>query len=177
VPRPRVSSESIPVDVDLRGGLLLLAEPVLAAAWQAARHGDLDIAHRRLALGHRTAVERGALSDAAWIGYSYVRLGRADLAVASLEPLRDRVDGSLLHAWFDHAHAAVVGDPAALAVVGDRLAVCGAWLDAATALAQAAAVAREPERGAAWRAQARDYLARCGAWRAAPDPATVLLRA
>jgi hypothetical protein len=160
----------------VRGGLLLVAEPVLASAWQAARHGDLDLAHRRLAVGHRTAVERGALSDAAWIGYSYVRLGRADLAAACLDPLRTRVDGSLLHAWLDHANAAVAGDPDALAVVGDRLAVCGAWLDAATALAQAAAVTRDAERGAAWRVQARDYLARCGAWRAAPDPGTVLVQ-
>ncbi|MGF1646841.1 MAG: hypothetical protein ACFCVF_07975 [Kineosporiaceae bacterium] len=178
VPRPRAGHETPPaVEVDERGGLLLVAEPVLATAWQAARDGDLDVAHRRLAAGHRTATERGSLSDAAWIGYGYVRLGRADLAVACLEPLRDRVDGSLLHAWLDHATAAAAGDPAALAVVGDRLAVCGAWLDAATALAQAAAVAREPERGAAWRAQARDYLARCGAWRSGPDPATVLVRA
>jgi hypothetical protein len=180
VPRPRAGGppggDSAPaVEVDTRGGLLLVAEPVLATAWQAARDGDLDLAHRRLAAGHRTATGRGALSDAAWIGYGYVRLGRPDLAVACLEPLRDRVDGSLQHAWLDHAAAAAASDPSALAVVGDRLAVCGAWLDAATALAQAAAVAPEPERGAAWRAQARDYLARCGAWRAAPDPATVLV--
>lgn len=175
IPRPR-SAATPAVDVDQRGGLLLVAEPVLASAWQAARNGDLDVAHRRLAVGHRTAVERGALSDAAWIGYSYVRLGRADLAVACLEPLRHRVDGSLLHAWLDHANAAVGSDPEALALVGDRLAVCGAWLDAATALAQAAAVSRDPERGTGWRVQARDYLARCGAWRSAPDAGAVLAR-
>jgi hypothetical protein len=170
-PRPREPADAPAVTgPDLRGGLLLLAEPVLAAAWSQARRGDLDTAHRWLAAGHRRAVERGALSDAAWIGYGYVRLARPDLAVAALHPLREQVDGTLLHAWADHATAAAAGDPGALATVGDRLAVCGAWLDAATALAQAAAAADDPASGLVWRSQARDYLARCGSWQVSAAP-------
>ena len=109
-------------------------------AWAAAVRGDLDRAVELVVQAGREGIDDEHLAWAAVCHSDAVRFGRAELVIDDLGHLDTSRGAHLLDAIKGHAGAAVAGDPAALERVAGRFAGFGAWLLAAEACAEAAAL-------------------------------------
>lgn len=140
-------------------------EVFLGRAWAAAAEGALTEAQQSALAASDLAEERGVLTLALRSAHDLVRLGDPSTAAARLTRLADRVQGSLVGACADHAHAIVAGDARGIESAASALTELGALLWAAEAESAAAFAHREAGREASARtaaARARLLLESCG---------------
>jgi DNA-binding NarL/FixJ family response regulator len=137
---------------------------LLASAWAAAAEGALSEAQRLAGEAADLAEERGALSLAFLAAHDVVRLGDPGPGRARLSRLAEQVQGALVIACAEHAHAVVAGDATRIEAAAAGFAELGALLWAAEAESEAAAVHRRAGREASARAataRAAMLLERC----------------
>jgi DNA-binding NarL/FixJ family response regulator len=121
--------------------MMMEADVLRAAAWEALAGGDLDAAHAGLLDATRVAESAGAatLAQSAW--HDLARIGFAASAVAPLTELAGRVEGPLSAVRAAHARALADHDVDGLTTAADDFEAGGAILAAAEAAAAASATA------------------------------------
>jgi DNA-binding CsgD family transcriptional regulator len=135
-----------------------------ARAWAAAAGGDLPTARARLKEAADVGEEVGHLLGAASALHGLARLGQAHLAASRLEDLAAQVDGEFVVARAAYANAVAARDSDALHAVSEAFEGLGAYLYAAEASVEAAAVLRRggrPREAAADENRAAQLLSRC----------------
>jgi DNA-binding CsgD family transcriptional regulator len=135
-----------------------------ARAWAAAAAGDLPGARGQLETAADQGEDVGDLIGATSALHGLARLGRARQVASRLATLADEVDGDLVAARAEYAHALAARNSAALDKVSGDFEGMGALLYAAEASAEAAVTLRragKARNAAAAEQKAARLLSRC----------------
>lgn len=132
-------------------------EVLRARAWAAISRGALAEARDHLDDAARVGEQTGDLVGALEALHTLARIGHARQVLQRVNPLADRIDGTLARARADHVTALAERDESALHAVALRFEGIGAHLLAAEAAAEAAVAAHKratPQRAAVLRREA-----------------------